>query len=165
MTANEPVLHAIYGKIAAGKSTLATRLSTEDSTVLIAEDDWLAQLFPDPVPTMRDHFRRSAKLRQVLKPHVASILNAGVSVVLDFSANTVESRTWLREILELSKADHQLHVLDVPDEVCLARLRARNASGDHPYAPTEEDFHKISKYVVPPTDAEGLNIVRHVAPS
>ena len=148
----KPILHAVWGKIAAGKSTLAARLGAADRTVLIAEDDWLAQLFPDPAPTMRDYFRRSADLRKVLKPHVAALLNSGVSVVLDFQANTVESRTWLREILDLTEADHQLHVLDVPDEVCLTRLRARNASGDHPFAPTEDDFHKVAAYVTPPSD-------------
>ncbi len=94
-------------------------------------------------------------------PHVASLLNAGISVVLDFQANTLEARQWMRGILEQTNARHVLHVLDVPDDVCLARLHERNAAGDHPFAATEQQFRQISKHFVAPTAAEGFNIVVH----
>ena len=55
---------------------------------------------------------------------------AGLSVVLDYPANTVEQRNWMRGLLQTTTASHKLHVLDVSDEICLARLRARNASGE-----------------------------------
>lgn len=62
---------------------------------------------------------------------------------------------------EETGADHQLHVLDVPEEVCIARLRARNAQGDHPFVATEEQFRQLSKHFVAPTPDEGFNIVLH----
>jgi predicted kinase len=56
---------------------------------------------------------------------------------------------------------HRLHWLDVPDEVCRARLRARNAAGEHEFAASDAQFDQITSYFVPPTEAEGLEIVVH----
>ena len=158
-------LHLICGKMASGKSTLAAGLAEGDGVVLIAEDTWLSALYGDQMSTGADFMRFSAKLRDVIGPHVAALLKAGLSVVLDFQANTVESRAWMRGILEGTGAAHQLHVLDVPDEVCLERLRARNASGAHPFAPTEAQFHRFSKYFVAPSSEEGFTVVWHEAPA
>ena len=49
----------------------------------------------------------------------------------------------------------------MPDEVCLARLRARNAGGAHPFAATEEQFRRITAHFAPPSPEEGFNIVTH----
>ena len=161
MTVEGSTLHLLCGKIAAGKSTMAAKLAEADRTVLIAEDDWLAALFSDQMSTAKDYIHYASKLRTIIGPHIASLLNANVSVVLDFQANTVESREWMRSILNQTRADHQLHVLLPPDEICLQRLRARNALGDHPFSVTEDQFHHISKYFKPPTSDEGFNLVIH----
>ena len=161
MPDHSPTLHMLCGKIAAGKSTLAASLASPSGTVLIAEDDWLNALFADELVSLPDYVRCSSKLRQVMAPHVAAVLNAGVSVVLDFPANTVEQRRWMRGILENTTASRQLHLLDVPDEVCLARLRARNSRGDHPFAVTEAQFHQFTNHFAPPTPDEGFNVVSH----
>ena len=159
-----PTLHLMCGKIASGKSTITAQLGNQDNTVVISEDDWLAALYADQMSSISDYVRCSSKLRKVMGDHVASLLNAGVSVVLDFPANTVETRDWMRGILEQTKASHQLHVLDVPDEVCLARLQARNNVGDHAFAATEEQFRQLSKHFVAPSQDEGFNIVMHTEP-
>ena len=155
------ILHMLCGKIAAGKSTLAASLAGAPGTVLIAEDDWLNALFADELVSLPDYVRCSSKLGRIMAPHVAAVLNAGVSVVLDFPANTVEQRRWMRGILATTTAAHQLHLLETPDEVCLARLRARNSRGDHPFAVTEAQFHQFSSHFAAPTPDEGLNVVRH----
>ncbi|WP_424928620.1 AAA family ATPase [Amaricoccus tamworthensis] len=160
---NFATLHMLCGKIAAGKSTLAARLLEEPGTVLIAEDEWLHALYGDEMATPRDFVRCSGRLRQVMGPHVAGLLRAGMSVVLDFQANTVDARRWMHGVAEAAGVDHRLHYLDVPDEVCLARLKARNAQGDHPFAATEEQFVQITKYFVPPSPEEGLTLVVHRA--
>jgi hypothetical protein len=54
-----------------------------------------------------------------------------------------------------------LHWLDVPDEICRARLRVRNAAGEHEFAATDAQFDQITAYFVPPTAGEGLQIVVH----
>jgi predicted kinase len=98
-------------------------------------------------------------------PHFSSVLYAGVSVVLDFPANTVETRRWMRGILDTTNAAHQSHILATPDETCLARLRERNALGDHPFAASEEQFYQMSKHVVAPLASEGFNTVLHEEPA
>ena len=147
--------------MASGKSTLASSLAREKNTLLVSEDDWLNVLFSDQMTSANDYVRCSSKLRTIMGPHISSLLNAGISVVLDFPANTVENRAWMRGILQSSNASHQMHVLDVPDDVCLARLRARNAQGDHPFAATEAQYHRFSKHFVPPSPDEGFTIVRY----
>ncbi|MFX0547638.1 AAA family ATPase [Roseovarius sp. S1116L3] len=161
MPDKSPNLHMLCGKIAAGKSTLAADLAGSPETVLIAEDDWLNALFADELVSLPDYVRCSSKLRRIMAPHVAALLNAGVSVVLDFPANTFEQRRWMRRILEQTTAAHQLHLLDVSDKVCLARLRERNSRGDHPFAVTDAQFHQFNNHFAAPTPDEGFNVVRH----
>ena len=161
---DHPTLHMLCGKIASGKSTLALALSEAERNVLISEDSWLGDLYGDQMSTIQDYVRHSAKLRKVVGPHVVALLNAGVSVVLDFPANTRETRQWMRGLINLTGAPHQLHVLTTPDEVCLARLRARNAGGEHPFVVTEDQFRIISKHFVAPSPDEEFNIVRRDQP-
>lgn len=163
MSSTSPTLHMICGKIASGKSTLSRELGARPATVVIAEDAWLAALFGDEMSTIADFVRCAAKLEAAMGPHVVSLLQAGLSVVLDYHANTVARRVWMRGLVDASGADHQLHYLDVPDEICKARLRKRNAGGDHPFAVTDAQFEQISGYFVPPSPEEGFRVVLHGA--
>ena len=156
-----PVLHLLCGKIAAGKSTLAAELARKPGTVLIAEDEWLSTLFGDQMREIADYVRVSAKLRAVMGPHVGMLLLSGLSVVLDFPANTVKQRQWMRAITEDVGAAHQLHYSNVPEEVCIARLRERNKVGAHQFAASDAQFHQISAYFEPPSDAEGFDVVTY----
>jgi predicted kinase len=82
-------------------------------------------------------------------------------VVLDFPANTVANRAWMRGIFEAAGAAHRLHVLDPPDEVCWARLQARNAAGQHEYQVSREEFEAFTAYFQRPTPDEGFDVVRY----
>ena len=93
--------------------------------------------------------------------HVEALLRAGLSVVLDFPANTVKLRHWMRAIFEAADAGHALHILDVPDAVCKARLRRRNEDGNHHFAPSEADYDRITSYFEPPSADEGFEITVH----
>ena len=155
-----PTLHMFCGKIASGKSTLANRLAAEGA-VLIVEDDWLHRLFGDEMKTGADYLRCSAKLRSAMAPHIVTLLAAGQSVALDFAANTLDQRAWMRGLLEATTAAHQMHVFDLSDAECLARLKARNAGGDHPFAVTEAQFHSFARHFAPPTPDEGFTLVQH----
>lgn len=161
MQTNQPTLHILCGKIASGKSTLAAKLSDRSEAILVAEDAWLEALFADELQSLEDYVRCSTKLKGIMGPHVATMLGAGLSVVLDFPANTRGQRRWFKEIVETTGVTHNLHLLGVSDDVCLARLHARNASGKHPFALTDVQFHEISSYFTAPAADEGFNIVRH----
>jgi predicted kinase len=157
----EPVLYLLCGKIAAGKSTLSKTLAGRPGTVLISEDHWTSHLFADELKTLEDYRRCSARLRGAMAPHVVALLKAGMSVVLDFPANTLANRRWMLDIAAEASAAHELHYLDVPDTVCKQRLRDRNASGEHPFQTTDADYDLFTSYFVRPSADEGLNIVVH----
>ena len=156
-----PMLHFLCGKIGAGKSTLAAALASQPGALRISEDDWLAALYPGEIHGLDDYVRCAGRLRAVVAPHVRALLDAGLTVVLDFPANTRRSRAWLRELAAASGRAHRLHFLDVPDEVCKARLRARNESGLHPYMTSEEQYDAITSYFAAPEDDEGFVVQRH----
>lgn len=155
------VLHIVCGKIAAGKSTLTQRLAAAPMTVRISEDDWLARLYPGEILAIADYVRCAGRLRTAMAGHIEALLAAGMSVVLDFPANTTATRAWARGIFEQAGAAHRLHYLDVSDEVCKARLRARNAAGEHAFATSEQAFEQITRHFVTPTADEGFDIVLH----
>jgi predicted kinase len=156
MSSQKPTLHMMCGKIAAGKSTLARRLADAPATVLISEDYWLSRLYKDELQSVADYSRYARRLRDAMGGHVAALLEAGLSVVLDFPANTVANRQWMRGIFEKADAAHRMHVLDVPDEVCRARLRRRNAEGTHEYAASDAEFDVITSYFTLPSEQEGF---------
>ncbi|MGE8445550.1 MAG: AAA family ATPase [Comamonas sp.] len=154
-------LHLLCGKIASGKSTLARQLAAQPRTVLVSEDAWLAQLYPDALVSIQDYVLLSARLRGAMQPHVVSLLQAGTSVVLDFPSNTPSTRAWARSIFEAAGAPHALHWLQLPDDECKRRLRARNASGEHPFETSDAQFDLISHHFVAPSAAEGFQLVLH----
>lgn len=154
-------LYLLCGKIAAGKSTLARRLATRPGTLLIGQDHWMATLFPTEVGTIDDFARYTARLRGAMGPHVVDILRQGISVVLDFPANTVTHRRWMRSLIAQADVAHELHVLDVPDAICKQRLLQRNADGEHQYHVGEATYDLFTSHFVPPGPDEGFNVVVH----
>ena len=157
--ATSPTLHLLCGKIASGKSTLAAELAAAPGTVLISEDAWLAPLYGEEMLSVADYVRCAARLRAAMQPHLTALLQAGVSVVLDFPANTVENRAWMKTVIAQSGVAHRLHYLDTPDDLCKARLRARNAAGEHAFAATDAQFDLITRYFVAPCEEEGFQTV------
>ena len=166
MSASDPIasvsgtLHLVCGKIGAGKSTLCTRLAAKPDTILVGQDRWLSTLYPEELKTIPDMIRYSARLRSVMGPHVSELLRSGLSVVLDFPANTVDLRRWMLGVAEDAHAPHVLHYLDLPDETCRSRLRRRNEEGRHEYVVSDAEFDAITAYFQPPGEAEGLTINR-----
>lgn len=161
MTATHATLHMLCGKIGSGKSTLAGQLAQASGTVLLSEDYLLSRLYPGEIVTLEDYVRCAGRLRDAIGPHVTSLLRTGVSVVLDFQANTPSTRAWMRGLFEAAGADHQLHWLCAPDNICRARLHQRNAAGTHEYQVSDADFDIFNSHIVPPAEDEGFNIVRH----
>lgn len=158
MTETRNKLHLVCGKIASGKSTLARSLAEAPQSVLISEDVWLSHLFGDEMRDIRDYVRCAAKLRDAIGPHIVDLLRSGVSVVLDFPANTRETRAWMRGLVDAAGVPHKLHYLDVPDAVCKARLHERNAAGSHEFNVSDEEFDRITRHFNPPALAEGFDI-------
>ncbi|WP_282413882.1 ATP-binding protein [Pseudomonas sp. PS01299] len=156
-----PTLHLMCGKIASGKSTLAQLLAEEQRALVLSEDQWLSRLYPEQIKSVADYLRCARQIRGVLGPLVIDVLSAGVSVVLDFPANTVADRQWLRGLADTAKVPHCLHYLAVDDDTCRARLHARNALAEHEFAASDAEFDLISSYFQVPEVGEELKIVMH----
>ncbi|WP_312282286.1 ATP-binding protein [Pseudescherichia sp.] len=157
----KPVLHLLCGKIASGKSTLSAKLGASPGTVIVSEDRWLAALFANEMQSISDYVQCSSRLRNAMKPHLVSLLKAGLSVVLDFPANTQTNREWMMSIIKESGASNQLHYLNVSNELCKARLRARNAEGEHEFSASDQQFEIITRYFSEPAADEGFNIIEY----
>jgi predicted kinase len=157
-------LYGISGNIAAGKSTLARKLAAQHGAVLLCEDEWLVRLEVE-IKSFDDFRRHARRLRAAIGPHVIELLRLGTSVVLDFAANTVNDRVWIRSLFEAANAAHELHVIEAPEDVCKARLRVRNETKPEGFYfghVPEEFFGPVTSLIVPPSEAEGFNVIRHV---
>ena len=152
----------LCGKMAAGKSTLARDLAARGEAILLVQDEFLAHLFPGEITDVAAFLDRSVRLQRALAPHICDLLSRGFSVVLDFPANTKTQRAWFRELFERAGVAHELHFLDVSNDVCRRQLRSRsrNLPPGTPWT-TDEDFEAITAYFQAPAAEEGFNVLRH----
>lgn len=158
----ETIFHFFSGKMAAGKSTLARKLALEHNAILIVEDDWLAQLYPEEITDIPTYIKYSFRLKNIISDHIITLLKNNISVVLDFPANTEKQRLWFRTIYEQANVAHTLHYLDVSDEKCKKQLKLRSL--DKPAGSaftTDDEFDLITEYFQPPADNEGFNLIRY----
>jgi len=159
---NTGTLYFFCGKMAAGKTTLAQSIAKQSGCLYLSEDQLLAGLYPDTVTDVKSYAECSGRIRATLQDHCSGILNQGISLVLDFPANTPKQRLWMQSILNLSGAPHELHYIDSSDARCIQQLLKRNA--DNPDAnPTDTIamFEAMVPYFDPPTESEGFNLVLH----
>jgi len=148
-----------FGKMGAGKSTKAKEVSVDMNTVLLSEDEWLSTLYPKQIISFDDYIKFSAILRPLIKSHVQNILLSGTNVVLDFSANTVKQRAWLKKIASGINAIHQLIYLHVDDKTCIKQIAKRRVEQPERAAfDTEEMFHHVTKYFEVPIESEQLQM-------
>ena len=154
----------ICGKMAAGKSTLSKELAAREDAVHFAQDGLLEGLYPGEFIELAAFVKYSTRLQSVLTPHIVALLTKGISVVLDFPANTKTQRAWFRQLIEMSGSDHELHLIVASDELCKRQLKQRSeALGLPPGAKwtTEADFEEVTAYFDPPAVDEGFNVIRH----
>ncbi len=109
-----------------GKTTLARQIEQERSALRLTPDEWIARLFgPDPSTETLDAARDPVEV--ALWDLAARVLVLGVNVVLDFGFWSRGEREEFRARAARLGARSELHFLDVPEKVLLARLAVRNA--------------------------------------
>jgi predicted kinase len=152
----------LCGKMAAGKTTLARDLARRENAVLLVEDAFLDSLFPGEITDIAKFITCSSRLKNALAPHICALLSKGISVVLDFPGNTKVQRTWFRELFERANVGHELHFIDVSDDLCKSQLKARSKDLP-PGAPwtTDAEFEAVTMYFQPPSADERFNVVHH----
>ncbi|MBV7298153.1 AAA family ATPase [Enterovibrio paralichthyis] len=161
---NQGKLLFFCGKMGAGKSTKSKSLAAENSAILISEDDWLSAHYPGQIQTFDDYIKYSILIKPFVKRHVQNLLKLGVNVVMDFPANTVKQRAWFTTLCHETNCEHQLWYLDLSDEQCLSQIaKRRTEQPQRAHFDTEAVFHHVTQYFDPPTEGEGLNLVRVAA--
>ena len=121
-----PMLHFLCGKIGAGKSRWppaqpARRAADQRGRLA-------GGAVPGEIHGMDDYVRCAGRLRAVVAPHVRALLDAGLTVVLDFPANTraqpcIAAQSWRRR-----RGASTGCISWMCRTRCKARLRARNES-------------------------------------
>ncbi len=152
------VLIFFCGKMGAGKTTKSREIAEARNAVWVSEDEWLAAAYPQKIASLEEYIEYSALLRPPIKKLVQSILTAGIDVVMDYPANTIQQRKWFRSIFSEIQAPHGLIYIDLPNDVCIERIAKRRAEQPERAATdTTEMFEQVTKYFVAPTSDEGLN--------
>lgn len=110
------VLHFVFGRPGAGKTTLACALGASERALVFIEDEWVAQVATQPIASLAEFREIGRRVRALIAPLAEQALRLGVNVVFDFAANTVGDRAWVRGVFERAGAEHVLHVIDVEVE-------------------------------------------------
>jgi predicted kinase len=151
------ILIFFCGKMGAGKSTLSRQISQELNAILLSEDDWLSTLYAEEIKNFDDYLKYANRLKPLLKSHIISILNSGISVVMDFPANTRNQRAWFKDIFFDRGIPHRVIYLDVDDKTCIEQIaQRRETNPERALFDTEEVFHHVTSFFQPPSGDEGF---------
>lgn len=110
----------------AGKTTLARAIEEQQHALRLTSDEWITRLHGADGVAARDGAIRGA-VEAALLDLALHVLTLGVSVVLDFGVWARSEREDFRARAAAVGARSELHFLDVPLDVLLARLEYRNA--------------------------------------
>ena len=149
------------GKMGAGKSTKSKEIAQQRNRVLLSEDVWLQALYPNKIRSLNDYIKYSNRIKPLVKNIVQGILVTGTNVVLDFPANTIAQREWIKSIYKEINAPHELIYLDVSNEICLKQIsNRRDEQPERSTTDTEEMFNQVTKYFVEPGLDERFNVIK-----
>jgi len=156
---NKGTLIFFCGKMGSGKSTLSREITSTENAILISEDEWLREIYPTEIVNFEDYLKYSSRLKLIIKPHVQSILNSGVSVVMDFPGNTEKQRIWFKEIYTEHGSPHKLIYIKVSDNLCMQQIKKRvKENPERAQFDTEDVFHQVTSYFEPPSEHESFVI-------
>ena len=126
------MIHIIYGRVGAGKTTYARKLAGQRRAVFFCLDEWMAALFtmdaPHPLTLewMMPRVDRAERMIWTIAERVLAATNVDVIFELGFFERAQ------RDAWRARTAGHPVtvHVVDAPLEVRRERVRARNRGGD-----------------------------------
>jgi predicted kinase len=110
----------------AGKTTRARELECAHGAVRLTPDEWLTRLLGPGVPLNVLDASRDP-IESLLWDLAERLLALGVDVVVDFGVWSRSERELFRARAARVGARSELHYLDVPEDVLVARLAGRNA--------------------------------------
>ena len=119
-------LHLTCGLPCAGKTTLAREIE-QRGALRLTSDEWIIRLHgSDPVMARDEAIRGGIEV--ALLELAMRVLSLGVDVVLDFGVWSRSEREEMRGRAAFVGARSELHFVDAPLDVLIARVAARNAA-------------------------------------
>lgn len=109
-----------------GKTTLAKHIEQERAALRLTPDEWITQLFGADIAGEALDAARDP-VEAALWELATRVLTLGVDVILDFGFWAREERDEFRSRATQLGARSEIHFTDVPEDVLLTRLAARNA--------------------------------------
>ena len=138
---------------------MSIKQAKEKNAVLLSEDDWLSQIYPNQITSFDDYLNYSRQIRPLVKTLVQNILSTGTNVVMDFPANTFSQRKWFESLCAEVESPHEMIYLEASDEACLKHIAIRRQEQPERSAfDTEEVFLKVTQYFEEPKETEKLNV-------
>jgi predicted kinase len=120
-------LHLMCGLPCSGKTTLAKQIERQRSAIRLTPDEWIARVLGEDPPVEKLDAARDP-VESVMWELGARLLTLGIDVILDFGFWSRRERDEFRARAAQLGARCEVHFLDLPQEVLLDRLAARNAS-------------------------------------
>ena len=147
------------GKMGAGKTSMSVDISKESNAVLLSEDAWLAQTYPNQITNFDEYIKFSRQIKPLVKNLVQSILLTGTNVVMDFPANTISQRGWFKSLVSEIDAPHEMIYLEASNEICLRHIAKRKAEQpERASFDTEGVFLQVTQYFEKPEETERINV-------
>ncbi len=148
-----------FGKMGSGKTTLSKQISRHPKMILMFEDEWLQRLYPGEINSLEDYLKYSSRLKSIVIEYIKYLLNMGITVVMDFPANTKRNREWFKHLFSEANSPHELVYLEVDDNTCLKQIKKRAlVQPEREKFDTKEMFYQLRKYFQPPSGDEDFNI-------
>ena len=149
-----PTLFLLCGLPGSGKTTLAKQLEAQHSALRLTPDEWIPILYgPELEQDLLDSVRDPVEAMQWQV--AARALSLGLDVILDWGFWGKSERDDFRTRAANLGADTIIYFLDVPREVLLARLAARNANlPPNTFHVTAEQLDLWLTWFQPPTTDE-----------
>lgn len=151
----------LIGKLCCGKSTYAAKLA-EEGAIVLSCDDLMQTIFPEPLGADYDKYAHRAF--GYLYGLARKLYAKGQTVVLDFGYWTRASRDEAKA--ELAGCSVSWRMIDIDDAEWRRRIAARNAA-IKAHTAERDDYYvdegllaKVNTMYAPPTEDEGLEIVR-----
>lgn len=150
----------LCGLTGSGKTTLAKRLEREENAVRFSVDEWMIDLFGHHMP--REVFdERLATLEDLMWSAARRLLELDINIVLDFGFWKRAERLDFQARAQAAGATPLLYFFDIPLSELRRRLAARNEALEKgTFEVTPEMLDVFSSRFEPPTETEGLNLIR-----
>ena len=121
-------------------------------------DEWMLRLhglrYDDA-----EYGAKAADCQELIWDTASQVLATGVDVVLDWSLWSRDRRARWRQRAEAHGWRVVLHYVDVEPEVAISQAASRTAANTHEI--DEDAVRHMVDLLEPPTDDEGIEIVRH----